>query len=458
MDRIRKRPVKPSRKLSLRRLSVYVGASLGTIVLTVGVLIVVFGSATLNRYGKGAVERAFAKAHPGYALRIGRLDYALVANRMVAQSVSLSTTNTTLRVARVSVTGARWVGLLRGRVAVADVLAKASLDATNIVVEFPRAQYGIHCTRLRMSVPVSELIAEGTELRPLAEDDAFFAAQAFRRTRFRVVLPECRVLGLAFREALQRSSYRALSVQFSRPRFDALVDLDKPLGPFVKSPMMVHEALATIRPPLKVKNLSITNGHFSYCERLAPGAPPAMLTFDAVSVSVEDIANRGEATTAIHLRGQGDLMNAGTLKVQMSIPITPPDFSLRYSGSLGAMDLTRLNAFLETAQHIRIKSGSAQEAEFEIEVTAGQATGHVRATYRDLEITILDKQTGTEKGFDNRVASFLAKLLTIRSANPPEGSGSRKEGKVDYARGPDEEFQEFVWYALRTGVLDVISH
>ena len=182
-----------------------------------------------------------------------------------------------------------------------------------------------------------------------------------------------------------------------------------------------------------------------------------MLTFGAVSLFVEGIANRGEATAAIQLRGQGDLMNAGTMKVGMTIPIQPPDFSLHYSGSLSAMDLTRLDAFLEIAEHTRIKSGSAQEASFEIDVTAGQARGRVRAIYRDLEMAVLDKQSGTEKGFDNRVTSFLMNALKFRNSNAPDASGSMKEGEVKYTRRPDDEFQQFAWFALRTGVLDVIS-
>ncbi len=325
-------------------------------------------------------------------------------------------------------------------------------------MEFPQAHYGIRCARLRASVPGSELIAEGTELRPLVGDEEFFAAHAFRTPRFHVILPECRVLGLAYGELLQGRSYRARSVHFSRPSFDALVNRDKPPEPFVKSPLMVHEALAAIRQPLQVDSLSITNGHVRYCERLAVGADPAVLTFGAVSLSVEGIANRGEPTAAIQLRAQGDLMNAGTLKVLMSIPITSSDFSLHYSGSLSAMDLTRLDAFLDIAEHTRIKSGSAQEAAFEIDVTAGQARGRVRAIYKDLEIAVLDKQTGTEKGLDNRVASFLANMLKIRNSNAPDASGSMKEGEVNYTRRPDDEFQQFAWFALRTGVLDVISH
>ena len=90
-------------------------------------------------------------------------------------------------------------------------------------------------------------------------------------------------------------------------------------------------------------------------------------------------------------------------------------------------------------------------------VTAGQARGRVRAIYKDLEMAVLDKQTGTEKGFDNRVASFFANVLKFRNSNAPDASGSMKEGEVKYTRRPDDEFQQFAWFALRTGVMDVIS-
>jgi hypothetical protein len=220
----------------------------------------------------------------------------------------------------------------------------------------------------------------------------------------------------------------------------------------------VHEALASIRQPLRVDSLSIANGQFKYCERLAVGADPAVLTFGAVSISGEGIANRGEPTAANHLRVQGDLMNAGTLKVLMSIPIASSSFSLHYSGSLSAMDLTRLDAFLDLAEHIRIKSGSAQEAAFEIDVASGQARSRVRAIYRDFEIAVLDKQTGTENGLNNRVFSFFANTFKIRSSNAPDPPGSMKEGEVNYARRPEDQFLQFAWFALRTSVLDLISH
>ena len=457
LDSVHERAVKPGRKLSLRRLSACLGVSVGAFILAVAVLLLVFGDAILNRFGKAKAERAFAEAHPGSVLRIGELDYTAGANRLVAHSVMLRATNVTLKVGRITLTGVRWARILWRTAALSEVLAKANLDATNLEVEFPQALYVLRCARLRASVPDSELIAEGTDLGPLAGDEVLFAAHPVRTARFRVVLPECRVLGLAYAEWLEGRSYQARSVHFSRPSIDALINRDKPLGPFVESPLMVHEALAAIRRPLRVDSLSITDGQLTYSERLLAGAAPGVLTFGAVSLSVAGIANRGEANAAIQLRGQGDLMNAGTMQVRISIPITSSNLSLHYSGSLSAMDLTRLDAFLEIAEHTRIKSGTVQEAAFEIDVTAGQAHGRVRAIYRDLEFALLDKQIGNEKGSVNRVASFFATALKIRNANAAEGSGSSKEGSVDYVRRPGEEFQQFLWFALRTGVLDIIS-
>ena len=456
--KVHKRAVKHGRKLSLWRLSAYVGASLGALVLAGAVLIFLFGGAILDSYGKRKAEREFAEAHPGYALRIGELDYAVGANRLVAQSVTLSATNTTLKVGRISLTGVHWARFLWGTAALADVLAKASLEATNLDVEFAQAHYGIRCERLRASVPGSELIAEGTELRPLVADEAFFSAHGFRTTRFHLVAPECRVMGLAYGELLQGKAYRARSVHFSRPSFDALVDRDKPRKPFVKPPLMVHEALATIQQPLQVDRLIITDGSLKYGERVVAGADPGVLTFGAVAISVAGIANRGEAVAVIRLRAQGDFMNAGLLKVLMTIPVKSPDFSLHYSGSLSAMDLTRLNAFLDVAEHTRIKSGSTEAAAFEIDVAAGQARGRVRVIYKNLEIAVLDKRTGSEKGFDNRVASLLANALKIRNSNAPGASGPMKEGKVNYTRRPEDEFLQFMWAALWSGILDVSSH
>jgi hypothetical protein len=219
---------------------------------------------------------------------------------------------------------------------------------------------------------------------------------------------------------------------------------------------MVPEALAAVGKPLEIDSLSVSRGHLRYCERVVPGAAPGVLTFGAVSISAQGIANRAKDAAAIRIRAQGDLMDAGRLTVRMTLPLTPADLSLHYSGSLGAMDLTRLNPFLEIAEHTRIKSGSTEGAAFDIEVQAGHARGTVRAVYKDLGLTFLNRRAASDKGLGDRVASFFANELKIRHANAPDRPGSLRLGDVNYTRKPEDDFLQFAWFALRSGVLDVI--
>jgi hypothetical protein len=442
---------------SLGRASGYAALFFAGGVVTVALLLLLFGRTIIDGYGRRSAERTFAAAYPGAALHIGELSYSVGANRLVAEAVTLGTTNATLKAARITLTGVHWVRGSWGTMPPAAVLAQAGIEATNLVVEFSQSRYEIRCARIRASVPRSELIAEAAELRTLVGDEAFFAAQAFRTTRFHLVVPECTVQGLAYGSLLLGDACRATSIHLSRPSFDVLVNSDKSRPPFVKSPLMIHEALAAILP-LRIDTITITNGHLTYCERTQVGAAPGVLTFGAVDLTAEGIANRGQPAAAILVRGQGRFMNAGVLQVQMKLPVASPDLSLRYSGSLSAMDLNALDAYIEIAEHTRIKSGSVQEIAFDIEVNAGRARGRVRATYKDLHIAVLAADSVSAKGIGNQITSFLANVLKIRNANAPDASGATKEGVVSAVRAPEDEFLQFAWSALWGGIVDLISH
>jgi Domain of Unknown Function (DUF748) len=383
--------------LLVRRFWKYLCLSIVAAVLAVWVAIFVFGGDFINSYGKAKLERTFSQTYTRYALRIGHLDYSFGANRLGAQNVTLTGPTSQLKTAEISVSGIHWLQLLRKSSSLSKSLAHASLVATNFEAEFPQSRYRLRCARLKASVPNSELIAERAELGPSVSDEIFFAAHNFRTTRFQVVVPRCRVLGLAFSELLQGRSYRARSLQLFEPSFDALVNRDKALTPFINHPLMANEALAAVGQPLQIDSLVITNGYLTYRERMITNAAPGVLTFGAINLSVEGVANRSETSSTVTLRAQSKFMNAGVLTLLMTMPVASPDLSLHYSGSLSAMQLTPLDAFLETAEHLRIKSGSTQEVTFDVDVSSGQARGNVRATYANLEIRFLTSLRGAKK-------------------------------------------------------------
>jgi len=145
------------------------------------------------------------------------------------------------------------------------------------------------------------------------------------------------------------------------------------------------------------------------------------------------------------------------MKLFMAIPLTSKDFSLRYSGSISTMDVTVLNSFIEAGEYQRIKSGILQSAKFNIIVNSGHASGTLIAEYKDLTLSKLNQDTGSEKGFLDRVSSFLSKIFVIRGTNMPDENGSMKIGETTYTRNPNDYFFQFVWFALRNGVADIVG-
>jgi hypothetical protein len=64
---------------------------------------------------------------------------------------------------------------------------------------------------------------------------------------------------------------------------------------------------------------------------------------------------------------------------------------------------------------------------------------------------------GSEKGFSEGSASFIASTLRIRGTNVLYISGSIKIGEMKDTRKRDESSLEFTWFVLCSGVGDVVG-
>ena len=418
-----------------------------------------FPDPLVNRFVKPRITRAFAEAYPAYSIRIADMNYSVLKNRFGFDSVALSAVDSTFssNMGPFSVSGIRWMHLLWGGSLAPNDFANVNLDAQDIELSFQQSQYRLRCKQLLISVPNSQMVAESLEVHSLAGDDEFFRGSKFRRTRLNFVTPQCRVMGLGCLELLQGKSYHARSVHIHDAVLDILVNKDKPDSRDSSGPFMPNEILSSIKETLQVDSLSFMNGWLKYCERFVFGSKPAFIIFSNMQVLAEGIANHGDQGAILVIHAQGNLANAGTMKVLMRIPVASPEFSFHYNGSLSKMDLSPLNSMLEISDQMRIKTGVLQEATFDVNVVSGRASGKLRGIYRDLTLAAIDKQTESEKGFSNGITSFIANNLKIRGTNVPDKSDSMKIGEVKYIRQPDDPFIQFEWFALRTAVRDVLG-
>lgn len=447
------------RNLSPLKIASLVGFVIGAFVLAGVLAFLLFPDPFVNGFIKPRLTAALVEAYPAYSIRIARMKYSLWQNSFSLDSVALNATNGTFTstTERFSVSGIGWMHLLWGGSLAPRAFDKSVVEARAILLSFTQSQYELRCGLLRLSVADSEMVADAVALHPAVDDELIFAESKFRQTRVKLTTKQCRLTGAAYLDALDRKSYRARSVQILDMCLDILINKDKPAAKDSLTPRMPNELLSSMRETIRCDVVEFVNGALMYGERFHVGSKPAVITFDKMQVGMHGIATRGNATDTVGIRAHGEFMKSGTTEIVMSIPLALSEFSLQYSGSLRGMDLRALNPFVEIAEQLRIKSGTLLTAAFHINVVAGRADGSVRAVYRNLTLAAINKHTGSEKGFVDGIASYIANTYKIRSSNVPDDSGSIEIGEVNYFRQRDDPFFRFVWFALRSGVGDVVG-
>jgi hypothetical protein len=452
-------PPTDRRKMSLLKIVSFTALALGTLVLVCGLTFLLFLGPIVNRFVKPKITAAFVGAYPAYVMRIADMRYNIRDNSFRFDSVALSAADSSFTgtMGTLSVSGIRWLHLLWGGSLATPDFDSAAVDAQEIALTFPQSTYELRCGRLRASIADSELVASALELHPGVDDAGFFGVSKFRTTRFNVATQYCQLTGVAFLDAVIRKNYHARSIHVRDISLDILINKDKPAMKDSSTPSMPGESLSSMKGGIHCDSIDIINGSLKYSERFVLGSEPAVITFDSLDVLAEGIATHTDHNAALVIHAKGKFMKSATMNLRMSFPVPSPEFSFHYSGSVSSMELSVLNGFLETAEQKRIKSGFLHEATFEIDVVSGRASGNVRAVYKDLTLAAINKKTGSENGFVDGLVSYIANTYKINGSNLPGTSGSIRVGKVKYLRQRNDPFFGFVWFALRSGLADVVG-
>lgn len=297
-------PAPDRRKLWPLKKASHAGVAVGAIVFICVLAFLLFPDPLVNRFIRPRIAKAFAKAYPAYSISIADMNYSVLKNRFGFDSLALSAVNGRFssNVGPVSVSGIHWMHLLWGGSLVPTDYANSIVEAQNVVLNFPQSQYELRCGPLRVSVPDSEIVVEALSLQPVGNDEQAFAGSAFRKTRYRLAVPQVSVMGFAGLELLKGRNYRARCAQIHDAFLDVLINKDKLSKKGTSSPPMPNEILASIKGTLQVDSLSVINGRVQYGERFGVGSKPAFITFDSVQVLAEGIANHGDLGAASRSR------------------------------------------------------------------------------------------------------------------------------------------------------------
>lgn len=446
-------------RLTLRKIARYVFSIIGIAMFIFVLLFLFFPDPFINTIFRDRISKYLIETYPAYSIKLGDMHFDLLENNLKCDSIILESIDSSFSCSAypLSISGIRWIKIFLQRDFTLDVFTNTFIDAENITTNLYKEQNELLFENLHISLPDSEMTISSIKYRPAIDDEQFFAKSPFRQTRMRINIPHMKIIGLDYISLIRGNLFAAKSITLKNIFADILVNMDMPSNNSLPNPRMPNEFFSSRKEEVEIDSLIIINGRLKYSERYIINKLPGVITFDSVKIFVSGIANHTIQPDTTYIMGTGLFMNSGLIKVSMAIPLTSKDFSLQYLGSLSKMDLTEINSFTEPGEHKRIKSGSMHSAAFNILVNSGYANGNLRAEYSDLSIALLDKDTGSENGIFNQISTLISKTFVIRKNNIPGEKDSMKIGEIKYTRNPDDTFLQFLWFALRSGIGDVIG-
>jgi hypothetical protein len=155
--------------------------------------------------------------------------------------------------------------------------------------------------------------------------------------------------------------------------------------------------------------------------------------------------------------------DSGRYDAEFIVPLDAPTFDIDYRGTLHSMPAARLNRLTSHIFPVLVTGGTVTRMTYDISVRDGVARGQATPVYDGLSISL------TETGADGilgsggvvgdvarGVAGFFARRR-FHESNPEGSDAPVRAGDVAYGARPTETLPSFLWYALRTGIIDAVQ-
>ena len=217
--------------------------------------------------------------------------------------------------------------------------------------------------------------------------------------------------------------------------------------------VMPHEMMKAIPTYLRIDRVNFNNAYIKYINYAPDVKEPGILTFEKANLTLTNITNDPKLMSVknpARIKGQMLVMGKGLLKLDIKVPLLTKDFNCTYKGSLGPIEATNFNSFLEYGG-MRLESGSIEAQSFEVNVVNGKADGNMVLLYHNLNAKIVNKKTGKVKKFFSKIANFV-----LKNDNKQEENKGPVNATIDYARKPEDGFLSYVWSSISDGIMKTV--
>ena len=327
-----------------------------------------------------------------------------------------------------------------------------------LVVPLKDDSYTLELHDARVSTSAGLVNVGSLAYEPRASREAYLADRRPLGDRVSITTGAVGVEGVEFDGLVADLDLVAQKMQIEKLAVDVLTDRHKVKKPRRGRPGMPHDFFRDQSRRISLDELKVNAGSMRFAERARGAERPGQIRFDSVTVDARNVTNdparmsREKPATA---RIRALFMRSAPVDVRLRMPLLEPGPTMSYSGRVGRLEAAALNEMTAPLVGLNLARGQVDGVTFEVDIGTHRASGVVAGTYRDLEMQLVDKNTGN-RSLGQRLKSAAMKL-GIRQTNVGAPGEPPKVGTIDYQIESDAAFFKTFWKALQDGLMDLVK-
>lgn len=294
------------------------------------------------------------------------------------------------------------------------------------------------------------LFIDTLEYVPLYSKEDFWQKKGVQAARMEVRLDKTELIGLDLAKLLKNKELRAKKMNLEDLLFSAYMDRRPPPPPATKSLDAPWTMLSKMKQVVDIDSFSLSGLDIFYEERTRKSPKTGTLTLENGKLEIANLTNdSAKMVNKMQVRFSTELMGEGELYASGSFPLADSDRSYSFIASMGKMDMTLFNQYLEKPYGVKISRGEAQQLQFWLKGNQNVSYGKMNLGYKRLKIALIDLKTEQSQGFKVKALSFLANAFFLRHNR---SSFKKRHAEIYVERNPEKPVYSMLLKALTAGL------
>ena len=332
-----------------------------------------------------------------------------------------------------------------------------SLELNDYSGTVANKRYAYKIGSLKFSTLTSKLIASKLSFGPVKSVNEFFKGN--NDDCFAFSLDSLLLNHFDYKAYSKYHSILASSLRLSNGKFEMYSNPapnDSSIDQSLNFPQVL---LHKLKLNVKVDTLLAKALNVYYTEYSFKSGQNGTVNFNNINGSIFNITNNKDAllkNNIAHADFTANLMNAAKMTTSFAFNLTDDSAPFSYRGSVGTVDLQKVNPIAVPLGMLKISSGMVKQLDFDMQANKDMATGKVTGLYNNLKIVLLKKnEENTLKRMS--IVSFLANAMIIKHDNPMPNQPIRVV-KVVWQRRLYSPFFSFMWKSLLAGIKESVGY